>query len=846
MKRDKTRFMKRSFEGLKFTAKMPDPQQWLHWCRLFSRRSSGDNLPYFCVMGNATLSVTADKTRLSFESFREEVLQDYRVACISRHASLMARKEVLTGKAKFGIFGDGKEVAQVAMAKFFQPGDFRSGYYRDQTFMFAIGLSTADQFFAQVYADPSLEREPFSAGRQMNSHYATANVDENGEWVDLVNQKNTASDMAPTAAQMPRSVGLALASKIFRNVPMLEQFSRLSNQGNEVCFCTIGDASTSEGHFWEAVNAAGVMQVPLAIFVWDDGYGISVPKEYQTTKGSISEALSGMQKKEGTNGINIYKVKGWDYAGMCETFEEGIRVTRQTHTPVVFHVEEITQPQGHSTSGSHERYKSPDRLAWEREWDCLRKMKEWIIANSLAGEDELNEVEDHARRQVRESRDNAWEQFLIPIRQQLARAVDLVTTMSNSLPQQADALQKLVKDLAANREPLRRDVMKMLYAALSLAGETDAAFWTKDYYNDLLKENKNLYNTFLYNQGPRSALKVEEVKAVFEKDAPVVNGYEVLNKFFDRLFAENPKVVAFGEDLGRIGDVNQGFSGLQEKHGKERIFDTGIRELTIMGQGIGLALRGLRPIAEIQYLDYLLYGLQTLSDDLATLHYRTSGLQSCPMIVRTRGHRLEGIWHSGSPMGMIIHSLRGMYVCVPRNMTQAAGMYNTLLRSNDPAIIIECLNGYRLKEKLPSNLTSFTVLLGIPEVIKEGNDITIVSYGSVLRIIQEAAGKLEIHGISCEIIDVQTLLPFDIRHTILDSLKKTSRIVFIDEDVPGGAAAYMFNKVMEEQGGYRHLDVAPRTITGKAHRPAYGSDGDYFSKPNTEEIMTVIKEMMAE
>lgn len=811
----------------------------------FHRIQTGVNLPYFCVMQNAATLAIPD-AKLSFESFRDAILNDFRVACISRHASLMARKEVLTGKAKFGIFGDGKEVAQVAMAKFFQPGDFRSGYYRDQTFMFAIGLSNAEQFFAQVYADPSLEREPFSAGRQMNSHYATRNVDENGEWVDLVSQKNTASDMAPTAAQMPRSVGLALASKLFRNVPVLQQFTQLSNEGNEVCFCTIGDASTSEGHFWEAVNAAGVMQIPLVIFVWDDGYGISVPKEYQTTKGSISAALSGMQKEDDTNGIQIYKVRGWDYAGMCEAFEEGIQLARDTHTPVLFHVDEITQPQGHSTSGSHERYKTPERLAWEREWDCIRKMKEWIIENNLATSGELDDVEETARHYVRESRDNAWRDFLVPIKEQVSRTVDLITTMANSLPDKSAALQKILKGLTANKEPLRRDVMKTLYTALSIAGNTDAAFWTRDYYKDLQEENKNLYNTYLYNQGPKSALKVNEVKAEFDADAPVVNGYEVLNKYFDKLFAENAKVIAFGEDLGQIGDVNQGFSGLQQKHGKERIFDTGIRELTIMGQGIGLALRGLRPIAEIQYLDYLLYGLQTLSDDLATLHYRTSGLQSCPMIVRTRGHRLEGIWHSGSPMGMIINSLRGLYVCVPRNMTQAAGMYNTLLQGNDPAIIIECLNGYRLKEKLPSNLTSFTVPLGIPEVIKEGDDITIVSYGSVLRIIQEVANRLEERGVSCEIIDVQTLLPFDTHHKILDSLKKTSRILFVDEDVPGGAAAFMFNQVMEEQGGYRHLDAAPRTLTGKAHRPAYGSDGDYFSKPNAEEIETAILEIMAE
>jgi pyruvate/2-oxoglutarate/acetoin dehydrogenase E1 component/TPP-dependent pyruvate/acetoin dehydrogenase alpha subunit len=796
-------------------------------------------------MANAT-QLAVPETRLSFESFRDAVLNDYRIACTSRFASLMARKEVLTGKAKFGIFGDGKEVAQVAMAKFFNPGDFRSGYYRDQTFMFAIGLTNATQFFAQVYADPSLEREPFSAGRQMNSHYATPNVDENGEWIDLVNQKNTASDMAPTAAQMPRSVGLALASRIFRKVPALQQFTQLSNHGNEVCFCTIGDASTSEGHFWEAVNAAGVMQIPLAIFVWDDGYGISVPKEYQTTKGSISEALSGFQKEEGTNGLNIYKTRGWDYAGMCETFEEGIRIARETHTPVIFHVDEITQPQGHSTSGSHERYKSPERLAWEREWDCLKKMKEWIIENSLAVEEELETIEEETKKLVRECKDEAWQQFLVPIRKQVNKTVELIQGMAASIPAHSNKLQKIAKDISSNKEPLRRDVIKALNSSLNIVGNHDAAFWTRDYYKDLQEENRKLYNTFLYNEGPKSTLNVTQVKAEFAAEAPIVNGYEILNRYFDQLFTENPKILAFGEDLGQIGDVNQGFSGLQLKHGKERIFDTGIRELTIMGQGIGLALRGLRPIAEIQYLDYLLYGLQTLSDDLATLHYRTSGLQSCPMIIRTRGHRLEGIWHSGSPMGMIINSLRGLYVCVPRNMTQAAGMYNTLLQGNDPAIIIECLNGYRLKERLPSNLTSFRVPLGIPEVIKEGDDITIVSYGSVLRIIQESAYRLEESGISCEIIDVQTLLPFDREHRILESLKKTSRIVFIDEDVPGGAAAFMFNKVMEEQGGYKYLDVAPRTITGKAHRPAYGSDGDYFSKPNAEEIETVIREMMAE
>ncbi|HEX5653079.1 MAG TPA: thiamine pyrophosphate-dependent enzyme [Chitinophagaceae bacterium] len=790
-------------------------------------------------------TIAADE-KLSFERFRTEVLNDYRTACISRETSLLGRKEVLTGKAKFGIFGDGKEVAQVAMAKFFQPGDFRSGYYRDQTFALAAGLATAEQIFAQLYADPDLSREPFSMGRQMNCHFATPTVDQNGDWLDLVNRKNISSDIAPTAGQMPRGLGLALASKAFRHISQLKEFRQLSNNGNEVCFTTIGDASTSEGHFWETINAAGVLQVPLVVFIWDDGFGISVPKKYQTTKGSISDVLSGFQKSEDTNGILIYKAKGWDYAGLCEVFDEGIRIARETHTPVVFHVEEITQPQGHSTSGSHERYKSTERLEWEREWDGIKKMREWIITNMLATEDELDDMEALAKEHVRQSRLAAWEKYLAPIKNQVTKSVDLIHNMAASLPEKAAALTKLATGLSISREPLRRDVLKTLNASIDLAGDHDAAFWTRDYYNDLLKENESLYNSYLYNEGPKSPLRVKAVAATYASDAPTVNGYEVLNKFFDQLFTHNPKVVAFGEDLGYIGDVNQGFSGLQQKHGIQRIFDTGIRELTIMGQGIGLAIRGIRPIAEIQYLDYLLYGLQPLSDDAATLHYRSAGQQSCPLIVRTRGHRLEGIWHSGSPMGMVINSLRGMHVCVPRNMTQAVGLYNTLLRGNDPAIMIECLNGYRLKEKLISNLLDYTVPLGVPEIIRQGDDVTLVSYGSTLRVVQEAAIMLESQGIHCEIIDVQTLLPFDINHLISDSLQKTNRIVFVDEDVPGGASAFMFNKVMEEQNGYKWLDASPRTITGKAHRPAYGSDGDYFSKPNAEEIEAVVKAMMKE
>jgi pyruvate/2-oxoglutarate/acetoin dehydrogenase E1 component/TPP-dependent pyruvate/acetoin dehydrogenase alpha subunit len=792
------------------------------------------------------METSSSPEQLSFDNFRGEVLQDYRYICISREASLLGRKEVLTGKAKFGIFGDGKEVAQVAMAKFFQPGDFRAGYYRDQTFMFASGLATVQQFFAQLYADPDIKNEPFSGGRQMNSHFSTPFVDAEGEWLPLTQHKNVSSDIAPTAGQMPRGLGLAFASKSFRNIEALQQFSALSDNGNEVCFVTIGDASTSEGHFWETMNAAGVLQVPMAVFVWDDGYGISVPKKYQTTKGSISNALSGFQKEEGTNGFAIYKVKGWDYAGLCEAFEEGIRLARETHTPVLFHVEGLTQPQGHSTSGSHERYKTAERLEWEREWDGMKKLKEWIIANALAVEEELEAIEIEAKDHVRDSRVKAWETYLSPIKAAVVKTLELMADVAGKIPASSTEINALAKELRSIREPLNRDVLRIINAALDIAGTHEAAYWLKDYYTDLLREGALIHNSHLYNEGPKSALKVNEVKASFAADAPTLNGFEVLNRYFDQLFAANPKVIAFGEDLGFIGDVNQGFSGLQAKHGADRIFDTGIRELTIMGQGIGLAMRGLRPIAEIQYLDYLLYGLQPLSDDAATVHFRTKGQQSCPLIVRTRGHRLEGIWHSGSPMGVVINALRGMYVCVPRNMTQAVGMYNTLLQGNDPAIVIECLNGYRLKEKLPANLLEFTVPLGVPEVVKEGDDVTIVTYGSTLRVVMEAVQILEKQAISCEVIDVQTLLPFDSNHKILDSLKKTSRIVFIDEDVPGGATAFMFQKVMEEQSGYKYLDVAPRTITAKAHRPPYGSDGDYFCKPNAEEIKAVITKMMAE
>ena len=783
--------------------------------------------------------------KLSFEAFREEVLKDYRTACESREASLLGRKEVLTGKAKFGIFGDGKEIPQIAMAKFFKPGDHYSGYYRDQTFAFAIGAATIREFFAQLYADPDVNNDPHSGGRQMNAHFASTYLNENGDITDLVNRKNVSAGMAPTAGQMLRSLGMALTSKLIRNLEPNTAFDTLSNQGDEMCFCTIGDASTSEGHFWETVNAAAVQQVPLAIFVWDDGFGISVPKKYQTTKGSISEALKGFQKKEDTNGILIYKVKAWDYASLCETFEEGIRKSREKHIPVLFHVEEVTQPQGHSTSGSHERYKTPERLEWEREWDCIRKMREWIIANMLAEDEELIDIEHEVKHMVRELRQEAWDAYMNPIRDQVHAVIPHLEHAMMQLPEHKDEIQALIQELQQQKEPLRRDVMRAITRILEL-GHGVALPELAQLQITLRAENTALFSTHLFDEGDQNLMQVEGIPAVYEPDAPTINGYEILNKYFDQLFAANPLVFAFGEDLGKIGDVNQGFAGLQEKYGEYRIFDTGIRELTIIGQGIGMSMRGLRPIAEIQYLDYLLYGLQPLSDDVSTLRFRSVGKQAAPIIVRTRGHRLEGIWHSGSPMGMIINALRGMYVCVPRNMVQAAGMYNTLLQGNEPGIVIESLNGYRLKEKLPANLSTFRVAMGIPEILRPGNDVTIVSYGSTLRIVMEAADVLEKMDVECEVIDVQTLLPFDVDHMILQSLKKTNRIIFVDEDVPGGAAAYMFNKVMEEQGGYRWLDVSPRTLTAKEHRPVYGTDGDYFSKPNVEDIVHAVKDMMRE
>ena len=790
----------------------------------------------------STLEAVSAQDMLSFDAFRNSVIADYKLAIISREVSLLGRREVLTGKAKFGIFGDGKEVAQIALSKFFQKGDFRSGYYRDQTFMFALGVANVEDYFSQLYSD--VHNDPYSGGKNMNAHFATAFVNEKGEWHNLTQAYNISADIAPTAGQMMRGLGLAFASQLFRNSKNKEAFSHLSNNGNEVCFCTIGDASTSEGHFWEAINAAGVLQVPLAVFIYDDGYGISVPTALQTTKGSISEVLKGFQKEKNTNGIKIYTVKGWDYASLCETFEEGIRFTRATHTPVVFHIQELTQPQGHSTSGSHERYKPMERLEWERNWDCNKKMREWIIDNELATDTFLDEIEQEAKQMARASKLAAWEKYLAPVKEKIKEAVTLIQQGLNA--SDIAIANSLLQELVQSREPLKRDIFRTVNLILEKIPTHPNAAAIQLFLTNYKKAEAPFYSQHLYNEGPKSALNVSVVEADYAENAPVVNGYEVLNQYFDKLFEQHPAVYAFGEDLGGIGDVNQGFAGLQKKHGVDRIFDTGIREQSIMGQAHGLALRGLRPIAEIQYLDYLLYGLQTLSDDIATIHYRSNGIQSSPVIIRTRGHRLEGIFHSGSPMGVIVNALRGMYVCVPRNMVQAVGMYNTLLKGNDPALLIECLNGYRLKEKVPSNLTEFTVPLGKPEILKEGEDITIVSYGSTLRIVEDAALRLMAMGIDCEIIDVQTLLPFDINHQILASLKKTNRILFVDEDVPGGASAYMYQQVIELQGGYRWLDVSARTLSSKAHRPAFGSDGDYFSKPNTEEIIDIVNEMLSE
>lgn len=795
-----------------------------------------------------TLSIIKEaKTRYS-QARVKEILSDYRLAVESREASIIGRKEVFMGKAKFGIFGDGKEVAQIAMAKVFRRGDFRAGYYRDQTFMFAIGELTVQQYFAQLYAHTDVEADPASGGRLMNGHYATRMLDENGKLKNLADLKNSSGDISPTAGQMPRLLGLAYASKLFRDNPQLHPLTHLSRNGNEIAFGTIGNASTSEGMFFEAINAAGVLQVPMLTSVWDDGYGISVPQEYHTTKASISKALAGLQRTADEKGFEIINVKGWDYPALIEAYEKAERICREEHVPVLLHVEELTQPQGHSTSGSHERYKSKERLAWEAEFDCNKKMREWIINDVMVLPEEVDSIEKEAKSSAKQARDRAWKAFMNDITKDQFFITETIKEALSASQEKAE-LEEIRTELNRTINPTRLDTMKAAKKALRLLRDhpdMPSRIRLIEWVKQEEIANFDRYSSHLYSQSEESALNVPRVDPLYSEDASVVDGREVLQMCFDAALSRDPRVLAFGEDVGKIGDVNQGFAGLQQKHGALRVTDTGIRECTIIGQGIGLAMRGLRPIAEIQYLDYFIYALATLSDDLATLRYRTKGGQRAPLIIRTRGHRLEGVWHAGSPMGMILHSLRGIYVLVPRNMTQAAGFYNTMLKSDDPCLIIECLNGYRLKEKLPDNIGEFTVPLGVPEVLREGDDFTLVTYGSMCRIALEAARALDEIGISCEVIDVQTLLPFDIHHTIVDSVKRTNRVAFADEDVPGGATSFMMQEVLEGQNAYQYLDSKPITITGKQHRPAYASDGDYFSKPNAEEIFEQIYAVMHE
>lgn len=772
------------------------------------------------------------------------ILADYRLACESREASLLGRKEVFMGKAKFGIFGDGKELAQLAMAKVFRAGDHRSGYYRDQTFMLAIEELTLQQYFAQLYAHTDVEADPASAGRLMNGHFATRMIDENGAFKNLAKLKNSSSDISPTAGQMPRLVGLAYASKLFRNNPELASYKELSNQGNEIAFGTIGNASTSEGLFFEAINAAGVLQVPMLISVWDDDYGISVPSEYQTTKGSISKILAGFQRTSEDKGYEILTVKGWDYQALIQTYERAEKICREEHVPVLVHVTEMTQPQGHSTSGSHERYKPKERLAWEVEHDCNRKFRQSILEKGIASQDELMVIEREAKQTAKLAKETAWKVFNEDIQKEQKPLERILQSAAEESPEVCELLLELRHTL----NPLLFDSMRTAKRSARLLrnSTSEAKSELQNWIQTSQKANEDRFSSYLYSNSAWSALKVETITPIYTEKSPLLDGREVLQACFREALKRDPLVLAFGEDVGHIGDVNQGFAGLQQKFGELRVTDTGIRECTIIGQGIGAALRGLRPIAEIQYLDYLLYAIQIMSDDLACLQYRTKGGQKAPLIIRTRGHRLEGVWHAGSPMGMILGALRGIHVLVPRDMTQAAGFYNTMLKSDDPALIIECLNGYRLKERLPENIGEFTIPLGVPEILKEGTDITIVTYGSMCRIVMDAVAALESDGISCEVIDVQTLLPFDINQTIVESIKKTNRVIFADEDVPGGATAFMMQQVLEVQKGYQFLDSTPRTVSAKEHRPAYGSDGDYFSKPNVEDIYDSAYELMSE
>lgn len=787
--------------------------------------------------------ITSD---ITYDDFKAEVLNDYKIAVTSRECSLLGRREVLTGKAKFGIFGDGKEVPQIAMAKAFKDGDFRSGYYRDQTFMMCIGKLNIEQFFAGLYAHPDLDHDPMSAGRQMGSHFATHSLDENGNWKDLTKQKNSSADISPTAGQMPRLLGLAQASKIYRDVKNIDR-SKFSDNGNEIAWGTIGNASTSEGLFFETFNAAGVLQVPMIISVWDDEYGISVPAEYHTTKESISEALKGFKRTGEKKGFEIFTVKGWDYVELIQTYLNAAEISRTEHIPVLIHVQELTQPQGHSTSGSHERYKSAERLQWEKDHDCNLKMRQWMIANNIATDEELTAIEKDIKKQVREGKNAAWKAFLNPILKEQQELNGLLKNLAESSPNRV-FIEKLNSDLMAFDEPGRKDVIAIARRALRyvLTEESNAKTSLKNWIENYFDKIQPKYSSHLYSQTKQNSINISEIKPEYSDTPESVDGRIVLRDNFEKLLQSHSNLMVFGEDTGNIGDVNQGLEGLQLKYGEGRVADTGIREATIIGQGIGMAMRGLRPIAEIQYLDYFMYALQIVSDDLATLHYRTSGKQKAPLIIRTRGHRLEGIWHSGSQLGGILNLIRGVQVLVPRNMVKAAGFYNTLLQSDSPALVIECLNGYRLKENLPSNLGAFTTPVGITETLKEGQDITLVSYGSTIRIVQQVAKDLMEVGIDAEVIDIQSLIPFDLNHDIVKSIAKTNRLVIIDEDVPGGASSYILDKVLNEQNAYQYLDSKPKLITAKEHRPAYGTDGDYFSKPSAEDIFEGIYEVMHE
>lgn len=796
---------------------------------------------------------TQANEQLDFNSFKQQVIQDYQLACESREASLLGRKEVLTGKAKFGIFGDGKELAQIALAKQFRNGDFRSGYYRDQTLMMAISALTLEQYFAGLYAHTDATIEPQSAGRQMGGHYATRNLDQNGQWKDLMSQKNSSSDISPTAGQMPRLLGLAQASKVYREHPTLkelEAFQKFTNGGNEVAFGTIGDASTSEGPFWETMNAAGVLQVPLVMSVWDDGYGISVPRELQTTKGSISDALAGFQRNAAQKGFEILVTKGWDYAHLCETYEKAVQIAREEHVPVLVHVKEVNQPQGHSTSGSHERYKSEERLQWEADFDCIAKFREWILSFAqkglvLATEDELDQISANAKERVRNAKNTAWQLFTEDILQDKNELLQILASFDAAHPLHANA-SALHQQLSREKDSIRRDLLSNAKSILrhSLHDQSPERATLAAWIQRLQHKAQDRYSSYLYSNSAQQISQIQKVPVAYASEQQLEDGRIILRENYRKILETRPEVLVFGEDAGKIGGVNQSLEGLQDQFGSLRVSDTGIRECTIIGQGIGMAMRGLRPIAEIQYLDYLLYGIQIMSDDLATVQYRTKGGQKAPLIVSTRGHRLEGIWHSGSPMGMIINSLRGVHVCVPRNMTKAAAFYNTLLQADEPALVIEPLNGYRSKERMPLNFGEFTEPLGMPEIVREGTDLTLVSYGSTFNICEQAVAQLAELGVSVELIDAQTLLPFDIEHSIVHSLAKTNALLIVDEDVSSGASAFMLDQILVKQNGYQHLDLAPQTMAAKDHRPAYGSDGDYFSKPNLDDIIEKVLDMM--